>query len=319
MKNNPILDRQSEIFQTVISFPIRIQAETFRRYHASGNKAKQVYLNTLAVSVVNSYLHSIGWSTDLQASDSWNPLLQTMLNVADLQIPSYGKLECRWLMEEDDCVLVPPEVWSERIGYMVVQLSRSLDQASLLGFFRQVNHKQMPLTQLESLVEFPMYLSQQRHVAPISSAILSNWLGDHQEPGWHQLEDLCAPQFAVNFRSPQQLADHTPEQLSSQTNRVKLIHLEPEQSTEIALMLQVQSLPDIQEFNISLIVFNSQAEHRLPEGLEVIIYDTSDHPVMIAQASETETIEFCFSGKLGERFNIEVALDEHSQIENFII
>ncbi len=40
---------------------------------------------------------------------------------------------------------------------------------------------------------------------------------------------------------------------------------------------------------------------------------------MIAQAQQTETIEFYFSGKLGESFSVELSLDEQIKVESFII
>lgn len=313
-----ILHHQTEVFQTIIPLTNRVAAEQFRRYQAQGNKAKQVYLNTLAVSAVNYYLNFIGWSTDLETSDSWNPVLQTMLDVADLQIPGYGKVECRCVLEGEDFVIIPPEVWSERIAYVIVQLSKSLERGTLLGFVGQVTQQQLPLTQLASLAEFPTYLSQQRHTTPIPPAKISQWFSDRLDRGWQHLEELFAPQIALNFRSPQQLANQTPEKLSSQISRVKLISLGVNPQVDIALVLQIQSQCD-QEYNISLIVFDSQLQNYLPEGLEVIIYDLAHRPVMIAQANETETIEFCFSGRLEERFDIEFALDEQIRVESFII
>jgi hypothetical protein len=40
---------------------------------------------------------------------------------------------------------------------------------------------------------------------------------------------------------------------------------------------------------------------------------------MIAQANEVTTIEFYFSGKLGESFSVEMFLDEQIKVESFII
>ena len=112
--------------------------------------------------------------------------------------------------------------------------------------------------------------------------------------------------MALNFRSPLKALSHSAEQLSSEAQRIKLIDIGKDRQTAIALILNIRP-KDAQEFDISLTVFNSQTSEFLPKGLEMIIMDGDNYPVMIAQANETETIEFCFSGKLGEHFSMELA------------
>jgi|GEM_PF-460166 len=343
MKKTTITENNLEIFPTVISLETRVKAQKFRGYQSQASKGKQVYLNTLTVSAVNIYLHLIGWATNLEGSDSQNPVLQTMMDTADLQIPGYGKLECRFVMAGDDSVNIPPEVWTERIGYVIVQLNLALERADLLGFVGQVTQSPLPLAQLESLAEFPTYLSLQKRAAPLETTIISNWFTQKFDQGWHPLEELFAPAVALNFRSLQKLNSST-NQLNSQINPVKLVQFA--ENISIALVLNIQSqnnlsnnldLPQeggdqtnsvhltesswrsLQEFNISMIVCNSHVHDLLPLGLELVIFDSHNHPVMIAQANENKTIEFCFSGKLGESFKVELALAGQIKIESFII
>ena len=312
------LNTKSEIFQINIPLIAHLQANKFRRYQSQGSKAQQVYLNTLAVSTVNSYLNLMGWSTSLEHSDSWNPIAQVMMNVADLQIPGYGKLECRVVLSGDTKVTIPPEVWSERIGYVVVMLDESLKIGSVLGFVRQVNQEELPLDQLISLTKFPTYLSQQKRATPIQVASLSSWITGALAQGWQQLDELFAPPIAMNFRSQQELVK-SPEYLDSpEVSRVKLVQLGQNTNQTIALILNIQPQSK-SEFNVSVRVCNQQYDNYLPEGLELVIVDQINRPVMIAQASETETIEFFFSGELGEKFSVEVSLDEQCEVERFII
>ena len=312
------LNTKSEIFQINIPLIAHLQADKFRRYQSQGSKAQQVYLNTLAVSTVNSYLNLMGWSTSLEHSDSWNPIAQVMMDVADLQIPGYGKLECRVVLSGDTKVTIPPEVWSERIGYVVVMLDKSLKIGTVLGFVRQVNQEELPLDQLISLTKFPTYLSQQKRATPIQVASLSSWITGALAQGWQQLDELFAPPIAMNFRSQQELVK-SPEYLDSpETSRVKLVQLGQNTNQTIALILNIQPQSK-SEFNVSVRVCNQQYDNYLPEGLELVIVDQINRPVMIAQASETETIEFFFSGELGEKFSVEVSLDEQCEVERFII
>ncbi len=310
---------KSDISQPItIPLMSRLKAEQFCRYQSQGSKAKQVYLNTLAVSVANSYLNLLGWATNLEDSDSWNPVFQTMMDIADLQIPSYGKLECRVVLNHQDTVIIPPEVWYERIGYVAIRLNESLSQGTLLGFIPEVKQVELPLGQLESLVKFPAYLSQQKRASPVQSASLSNWLSGKLDRGWHRLDELFSPPAALNFRSPQKVSSKAIDNLSGEVSRVKLVKLGEDLSHDIALVLNIKPESN-EEFNISITVCHDREHHRLPEGLELIILDEVQHPVMIAQAQQTETIEFYFSGKLGESFSVELSLDEQIKVESFII
>jgi Protein of unknown function (DUF1822) len=308
---------QSEILPITIPLITRIKAEQFRRYQVQTSKAKQVYLNTLAVSVVNSYLNLIGWSTNLEASDSWNPILQTMMDVSDLLIPNYGKLECRVVLDDQETVTIPPEVWSERIGYVVVRFNNFLDRAAILGFIGQVRQVKLPLTQLEPLTKFPTYLSQQKRSISVQPTNISKWFLGMLDQGWQQ-QHLFPQMVALNCRSTQRLARQTFKQISSSLTCVKFVELVPTQQIILALILNIQS-QSYKEFDILITVCNNQIHDYLPNGLELLILDEVQHPAMIAQANEVTTMEFYFNGKLGESFSIEMSLDENIKVESFII
>lgn len=308
------VNTKSETFPIDISLIAHVRAETFRCYQSRGIKAKQVYLNTLAVYAVNSYLNLIGWSTNLSQSDSWNPISQTMMNVADLIVPSYGRLECRPVFEGEDTVIIPPEVWTGRIGYVIVMLDRQLKRAEVVGFTRQVDRLELPIYCLESMDKFPTYLSQQKRLEPSLTAELSGWIQGSMSYGWQMLEELFAPSLIVNFRSRSELAQLP----TAGESRVKLVELGMNLEHTIALILDITPI-DKNEFDVSIIVRNYQYDRYLPEGLELVIVDRQNHPVMIAQANQTETIEFCFSGELQEKFTVEIFLDEQLIVENFTI
>lgn len=312
---------KSAVFQTHISWSAHIQAEKFRCYQSQGSKAKQVYLNTLAVSVANFYLNLLGWSTSLVQSDSWNPISQTMMNVADLQIPGYGKLECPVVLSGQSKVIVPPETWSGRIGYLVVMLDQALQTATILGFVPQVHQMELPLEQLESLSKFPTYLSQQKRLEPTTNTDLSAWMmrsldSEALNSDWQQLDRLFPTLRVMNFRNGQELAQLP--STSASVSRFKLVSLGQDAEYTIALILDIQSFNE-KEFNVSVKVSNYQDEHYLPEGLELVIVDQASHSVMTAQANQTQTIEFCFSGELEENFAVEIALEEQFVVEHFTI
>ena len=84
--------------QKLLEIPLGIEAHRlageFATEQVNTEKSKRVYLNILAVYAVHRYLKWLGIETSLMQSDSWNPILRNKWNVADLEIPRIGKLEC---------------------------------------------------------------------------------------------------------------------------------------------------------------------------------------------------------------------------------
>ena len=148
-----------------LAFSAHSIAQQFYSHQSNHCKAKQVYLNTLAVYAVNVYLQHLGFETDLSESASWDPLMQTLMDVADLEVKNYGKLECRPVLLGKEVVYFPAEVWSERIGYIAVQLNESLKEATLLGFAEKVDKSELPLSQLRSLEDLLQSLVNRLQIA----------------------------------------------------------------------------------------------------------------------------------------------------------
>ncbi len=325
-----------EATQYTISLPLiaRIKAQQFRVHQLAPLKSKQVYLNTLAVTAVNYYLNHLGWTTNLETSDSWNPVLQTMMDVADLDIPNYGKIECRCVLPNDDWITVPHEVRFQRIAYIAVKLNVALTEAQLLGFVPQVNSDKIAFSDLKSLAQLPSYLSQHRRAAIVERPTqLSKWLEGLVENNWQQLEELLSQSpsrlrrlkaeyfgssMRLNFRSASKLKTQKSDNLFPGVSRVKLIDLEDPENNNIALILTVFAQSE-RELDISVKACSANYRRYLPQGLELVVLDTDKKPMMQAQANDTETIEFCFSGELGEYFEIEVSLDNYIKVEAFMV
>ncbi|MEM8810802.1 MAG: DUF1822 family protein, partial [Cyanobacteria bacterium P01_G01_bin.38] len=164
-------------------------AQQFRHQHRNPQKAKQVYLNTLAVSAVEFYLRCMGVDTDWSISQSYDPIMQSLLDVADLDLPGKGKLECRPLLETTTATAlkIPLEICRDRIAHIAVQLAPSLQEATLLGFV-PANCEEIVLDQLRSLDDLADYLNQ---IQPTSYRVnLSNWLENLFETGWQSLTAL---------------------------------------------------------------------------------------------------------------------------------
>ncbi|HIK06066.1 MAG TPA: DUF1822 family protein [Trichormus sp. M33_DOE_039] len=167
----------------------RQQAYQFAEQQPTLERSQQVYRNTLAVLVIQHFLQLLGIETDLAASHCWNPLEQQLENIADLYIPSLqGFLECRSLYGSDRKCHIPPEVWSERLGYVIIQLDEPYQEAQVLGFVEAVSVSELPLSYLQPLNVLLECLTSQ--VQPEPMVQLSHWLKRTFEYDWQPPKEL---------------------------------------------------------------------------------------------------------------------------------
>lgn len=299
-----------------LAWSAHVKAEYFRRQQSNPRKAQQVYLNTLAVYAVNFYLQCLGWETDLEASDSWNPLMQRLMDVADIEIPKLGKLECRPVLPDSQLCYIPPSVRDERIGYVAVQLSASLKEATLLGFASQVTSEKLPLGELRSLEDFPTYLHQIGQ--PKNLVKLSQWLQDIFDAEWERIDALLEPQeLAFRFRNAYPIRAITPEKPTDEVERGKMLGL-GRAGEQVALFVGLKPTQS-PEMHISVEVYPINGQTYLPQDLQLMVLDERGEAVMQAHARSTKNIQLKFSGEPGERFGIKVALGDVSITEPFLI
>jgi hypothetical protein len=272
----------------------------------------------------------MGLPTSVGNSDSWSAIGQLCADTADLAITGAGRLECRPLLatdqplEQQTCS-IPPEVWEERVGYVVVQIDQAEQKAYLLGFVKTAAIEDLPLTQLQPPEELLTHLDQLLH--PVSArqlatqaaqtvlTNLSRWLQNHFETGWQTVEALLTPselQLAYSFRGA-----------SAETNaairRAKLIQL-VNQPLILPFVLVVEILPEVgQETGICLQVHPSQTQY-LPANLRLAVLDETGTIFLEAIAREADNyLQLQLSGRSGESFRVELRLADSSVIENFVI
>ncbi len=311
-------------FTAPISPLARQRAEQLSKQQATPSKSEQVRLNILAVSFVNSYLQCMGFETDLEASDSWNPIQQTLLDVADLEVKNLGKLECRPVLEGTQIIYVPPEVESNRIGYLAVQISQSFREATLLGFVKTVSSEQLPISQLESLERFHEYLEyigcvKQAELTSPSISLgetwvkLEQWFENIFESGWQEIEALLGTQranLALSIRSTTEAG----------VERGKLINLGMQYQSQAVVLVVALTPENDKEMDVTVEVHPKQGQTYLPPNLHVMVLDNLGEAVMEATTRSTNThIQLQFSGYGGERFSVKVTLGDVSVIENFVI
>lgn len=297
-------DIEPWIFTVPLALEAHSRAEQFRHYQSNPDKAKQVYLNTLAVYAVNVYLQCRGFETELERSDSWNPMMQMLMDTADLVVKDRGKLECRPVLPKAQVVCIPPEVGEQRMGYVAVQLSESLREATLLGFVKKTSRSELPLNQLRSLQALPGYLNK---IKPLVN--LSQWFDNVFAVGWQAVEALVdtePKELAFSFRNAPTMGRCKPIELGTLNQAVVVIVTITQQSE--------------QEMEIIVEVQPPKGQTYLPPNLQLMVLDEEGETVIDTRSrSDNKSIQLEFGGELGDRFSLKVTLGDDSVTENFII
>lgn len=294
-------------FTVPLSFEAHALAQDYCQQQSNPQKAKQVYLNTLAVYATNYYLQCMGFETNWEASNSRIPMMVKLLDIADLEVNQLGKVECRPVLPDAKSCQIPPDVWQDRIGYVAVQLDQSLKEATLLGF-TETAAAEIPLNELECLDNFLSYLSQIQSQKVVN---FSNWFQGTFEEGWRTIAELLnpkQPELAISFRNAVSIVRGQQIDLGMQLSDRKLalvITLPPEAKSEIDIIVQLHPM---------------ESQTYLPEGVKLIILDESGNEVLEAKSREADNfIQLAFSAETGESFSVQVALEAASIKQDFVV
>lgn len=318
----------SDIDNLMISLPIteeiRCIANKFAAQQPTRDKAEQVLLNTIAVSVVNNYLNMINITTDLTNSDSQNPVMQLCSNVADLDIPEVGKLECRPIRLSESSCQIPLEVLDLRLGYLVVQIDDQLRRASILGFAPPVVTEHLAIANLQSLDCLIDRLHESKEsMVKNSWTNLGQWFDDIVGAGWQAVEHLLTPEQldpAYSFRNAESSESNTLESSPSNDSvtRAKVIDLGVRLGNlGVFLVVEISSEAN-NSFAISLRVYPQAKAIYLPRGLELKVLEMSNQVFLETQArSRDNYIQLKFSGQAGEAFKVEIIFDGLKFSEQF--
>lgn len=279
-------------------------AKEFAAQQDNPQKGKQVYLNTLAVYAVHSYLKWLKIETALHQGDSWHRGLRAIFNVADLVLPSVGKLECRPVLPGETEIILPPETTSDRIGYVGVQFRQQLDFVELLGFIPAMAMSEtppkLPIAELRSLDGLINIIHRQKLLVNLRQWVEGIFTTDWQSP------ELV---LASSFRSK----DTTTR--SKGISRAKVIDL----GRQILLLVQLN--PTASEiFDIRLRVYPGDNSIHLPPNLQLMIIDEAGNTCMEAQAKNADGwIQLEFSCQHEEKFSVKMVLDGTCLTEEFVV
>ncbi len=315
---------------SLVTMPLTLQhhyyADQLRQHHA-GLRAKQVFLNALVVQAIADYLRCIGVHADFKDSELWNPCLQMLSESSGLWVPN-GILECRPVLPDAETCWIPPETWSDRLGYVAVQVNAELTEASIIGFLPSVENEQVPLTRFYSIealldvLEPPSEVVSQQLGTAITE--LGQWLQGAIASGWQTVDELIDGTPTFSFRSAES-SDET------WTTRGKVIMLpalpdiSERYSLEIdtperQLILFVGILPATDtEMEVWVRVCPIATVDHLPHDLLIQVLDVQGVAVMQAQSRQTNMIQLRFQCAYGESFGLRLSLNNWSMTESFTV
>ncbi|HAN74666.1 MAG TPA: hypothetical protein DCQ63_10605 [Planktothrix sp. UBA8402] len=293
----------------IISQEARDIATQFALRHPKGGKREQVYLNTLAVWGVNCYLEWMQIATELEASDSWNPIIQLCANVADLQVTGVGRLECRPVREGQQTVSIPTEVKIDRIGYVVVRIFDTLKTAEILGFIETITQEILPLEQLQPIEGLLVYLNLPQGAEFKTPVRLSLWLMDE----WAGLWQSVSHQPALGLRS---LSRRDQEFVQG----AKLIDLKMQFGSQ-SVVLWVALTPETEgRIAVRVRLYPADQDRYLPPNVQLILLSETGEILSEVQSRLQDNYMQLprFRGMPEEQFSITIRLAEVSVTETFI-
>jgi hypothetical protein len=336
----------SQIFEPLFfTVPLSFEAHAIARQHqrqqSLPDKSKQVYLNALAVYAVNFYLCCLGFEVEPESSDYLHSWVAKFLDIADLSLKQIGKLECRLVMPDTEILQIPPDAWTDRIGYVAVQLDKTLKSATLLGF-TQAPAAEIPLTELRSLAELPEYLHQLRKnaltnqpaasfdkptsssqftasdnklVSPSKTVNLRVWLEGVFELEWQPMEE------ALGSDRMRSIAVRNSTQLQTGVKRAKLIDVGMQLGEQsVILSIAIISTAD-DMLNILVQIYPGPNIIRVPPNLKLIMLSGKGEVLQqICSRDQDNYIQLRhFHGQAGDQFSIQVILDDVGVTESFVL
>ncbi|MEH1948035.1 MAG: DUF1822 family protein [Nostoc sp.] len=311
-----------------LKIPLGQQAHALARQFAleqtTPQKGKQIYLNTLAVYAVYSYLKWVQIDTVLESGDSWHPLKRALFDVADLVLPNIGKLECRPVIPGETAIYLPPEVMKNRIGYVAVQFSERLQEVQLLGFVRtttiSTTSEQISLASLKpfnflfdcipNTVAHPALSARQTRVN------LGQWFENVFENSWVPLEEVFGnineKKFAI--RNVSSLGEDS-------VARAKIIDLGLQLGNQSLVLLVALALFSQQKVEILVQIHPLSEKLYLPSNLIINLFsDTGKIIQEVVSRSNDNFIQLKrFRGDFGESFHIQLSHGNFIIKETFVI
>lgn len=313
-----------------LTFPITTQmhdraaqfAEPVRHDSA---KYTRIYRNTIAVSFMHYYLSDfLGIETDLSHSSSWDFASRLVLDVADLVISDVGTLECRTIQTGESYSSIPSEVWDDRIGYVILEISPEQTDAKLLGFSPTLDSSHPERLAIDTLESIDLLLEQIEAATSVSSqetsqtsvTKLSHWLKGEFSGAWQAfsegLQPFTTPAPEVEFRFRR-----------GPSNEVSASTVQGQRSVvlnQLSLKFMIKYTPEARNERIQLNIKVCPTDDRtsIPPDLQIIV-SSGETELKPVQRDIGNYVEKQLRGVPGEQFKVQIRWQEAEFSEEFEI
>lgn len=288
------------------------KASTLAAQQSHPEISKQVYLNILTVAAVSNLLKWLEFETNLEQTNSFNPLLTGLFNATDLIVENQ-QLFCMPVLPGETEFFASLDIAENFIGYVAVQFQQSLDKVEILGFYPAVAEDNLPekislaeLQPLENLFEF-LEKNKQKVLPQNPLVILGNWLAGIFEEIWLPTEAVLTPKLGFAKSSSVDTVKRAKIiDFGLLLNRQKValvVTIQPEVDAEVGVLVQIYPI---------------EGQEYLPPGLRLKIELESDSEEVEARAAD-QLIQLEFSEVSGKCFSVKVILDDAEIVENFIV
>lgn len=280
-------------------------AQKFSCEQKDADKSKQVFLNTLAVLAVNFYGQCLKVETNLEESTIGHYNRRILMDSADLKIDVLGKLECRPVLPNENICYVPSEVWSDRVGYVVVEIDEEAKKAILFGFVEQIETNELPLAQLPDIDNLVDLLLLAKNKQLLERTFAKNWNEDESA------EILKDKQKKLVRRDSPALPT-IDKSITSPLYRAKYITL-----IRRTFILFVRITPTKEGKFQLLVEVESDRGEKIPSDLNLKLLSLSDQTLKANPTKGDHYISLKYTLQLGESFQIQVKRGEEIHTEQF--
>ncbi|GBE76968.1 hypothetical protein myaer87_41950 [Microcystis aeruginosa NIES-87] len=280
-------------------------AQKFSCEQKDADKSKQVFLNTLAVLAVNFYCQCLKVETNLKEIIIGHYNRRILMDSADLKIDVLGKLECRPVLPNENICYVPSEVWSDRVGYVVVEIDEEAKKAILFGFVEQIETNELPLAQLPDIDNLLDLLLLAKNKQFLERIFAKNWnedesakiLKDKQE-SFVCLDNPALPTIDKSITSPLYKAKYI---TLKRRTFILFVRITPTKEGKFQLLVEVES----------------DRGEKIPSDLNLKLLSLSDQTLNASQTKRGNYISLNYNLQLGESFQIQVKRADESHTEQF--
>ncbi|MCA2716368.1 MAG: DUF1822 family protein [Microcystis sp. M169S2] len=280
-------------------------AQKFSCEQKDADKSKQVFLNTLAVLAVNFYCQCLKVETNLEESTIGHYNRRILMDSADLKIDVLGKLECRPVLPNENICYVPSEVWSDRVGYVVVEIDEEAKKAILFGFVEQIETNELPLAQLPDIDNLLDLLLLAKNKQFLERIFAKNWdnniskrILDAKQQKFFCLNDPALPTIDKSITSPLYKAKYI---TLKRRTFILFVRITPTKEGKFQLLVEVES----------------DRGEKIPSDLNLKLLSLSDQTLNASQTKRGNYISLNYNLQLGESFQIQVKRADESHTEQF--